>query len=777
MRSPNAFTSGAAAFVAYGALTLLVGSQVVHAAENESVLRAPELIKLEKSDVSRPLRDIVPIPFVDTGEDEHELKALPHHHALQALTLAADVVHQSAVLPKVGATQGLSFDGVGVPNLSPSGAPPDPNGAVGATQYVQWVNSSFAVFDKVTGAMTYGPAAGNTLWSGFGGRCETDNSGDPIVMYDKQAQRWVMTQFAVSTSPWFQCLAVSTTSDAKGTYRRFAYSFTGFNDYPKGGVWSDAYYITYNMFSAAGAFQGPKVCAYDRLNMISASGTPGPQQCFQLTTSFGALLPSDLDGTTPPPAGASNYIVSFDDAGLNGLLLWKFHTDWTTPANTTLTGPTKISTNAFTEACNGGTCVPQTGTTQQVDSLADRLMYRLAYRNFGDHESLVVNHSVSSGGVSGVRWYEVRSPGGTPTLFQQSTFQPDTTYRWMGSVAMDHVGNMLMGYSASSSSLHPGIRITGRLATDPVNTMESETTVITGAGSQTTTLNRWGDYSAMTVDPVNDCTFWYTNEYLKTNGTFNWSTRVTTFTFPNCTGATPTATATATATATPTPTRTPTATATRTNTPTATVTNTATPTGTATRTPTATSTATATATSGPAVVVSLSTAYNVNGFYSDGTTFTTAASLDGNGSAYSANLLGGSLTWSSTSFTFGPANQLDAVRNATVTLPAGQFTALRLLGTGVNGDQLSQTIKVNYADGTSSTFTQTFSNWLNASQNVAGQQIALTTAYRNKSTGVADSRAFNLYGYSFALDGTRTVSSLVLPANSNVAILAATLTP
>jgi hypothetical protein len=497
----------------------------LQAGQGEAVERkvGAQEIELDHWDTSPPLRDMKVIP--PTYEDlwDHEVKRWPKHHPPVDLAATADSALQRRPGGgnEVSGTVGLNFDGVGVGlgTFSPSSAPPDTVGAVGATQFVQWVNTSFAVFNKSTGAVVFGPALGNTLWQGFGGRCESDNDGDPIVAYDKAANRWILTQFSVSASPFFQCIAVSTTSDATGTYRRFSYQFPNFNDYPKASVWPDAYYITYNMFNAAGtAFLGADVCAYDRNQMITASGTPAPQQCFQLSPTFGGLLPADLDGSTAPPAGAPNYVVAFDD--------------------TTLTGPTKITTAAFTEACNGGTCVPQPGTTQQLDSLADRLMYRLAYRNFGSFESLVLNHSVNVSGVSGVRWYEIRNPGGTPTVFQQSTFSPDTTHRWMGSIAQDHDGNMLLGYSASSSSVRPRVRYTGRLATDPVNTMQAENEMFAGAGSQTTNLSRWGDYSNMTVDPADDCTFWYTQEYIKNNGTFNWSTRIGSFKFASC-GSTP----------------------------------------------------------------------------------------------------------------------------------------------------------------------------------------------------------------------------------------------
>ena len=414
-----------------------------------------------------------------------------------------------------------------------------PSGAVGATQYVQWVNESFAVFNKSTGAIAAGfPKTGNTLWSGFGGGCETNNDGDPIVQYDKAANRWVMTQFSVTTLPYLQCVAVSTTSDATGTYNRYAFSYgnTQFPDYPKLGVWPDAYYISFNIFNNGTTFAGSKVCAYDRASMLS--GAAATQQCFQLGTSFGGLLPSDLDGTIAPPAGSPNFFLNF---GSSSLRLWKFHVDWITPASSTLTGPATIAAATFTPACSGGgTCIPQPGTSQKLDSLADRLMYRLAYRRFTDgHEALVVNHSVQVSGsrksqVTGIRWYELRNPNGTPSIFQQGTFSPDTTNRWMGSIAMDKVGDIAVGYSASSGSVFPSIRYTGRSPADAIGTMQAETLVLNGTGSQLANLSRWGDYSAMTVDPVDDCTFWYTTEFLKVSGTFNWSTHIASFKFPGC---------------------------------------------------------------------------------------------------------------------------------------------------------------------------------------------------------------------------------------------------
>ncbi|HLP99943.1 MAG TPA: hypothetical protein VK156_02370, partial [Candidatus Limnocylindria bacterium] len=269
------------------------------------------------------------------------------------------------------------------------------------------------------------------------------------------------------------------------------------------------------------------------------SGGAATAVCFQLSSSFASLLPSDLDGSTAPPAGSPNFLLDF---GANSLNFFKFHVDFATPSNSTFAGPTNLPVASFSEACGGGSCVPQSGTRQQLDSLGDRLMYRLAYRNLTTTgESLVVNHSVQvgSGGhhgsnQTGVRWYEIRNPNGTPTVFQQGTFAPDSSFRWMGSMAMDKVGDIAVGYSVSSSQIHPAIRFAVRVPSDPSGTLEPEARIIEGTGSQLRNLNRWGDYSSLAIDPVDDCTFWYTTEYLKSSGTFNWSTRLGSFKIATC---------------------------------------------------------------------------------------------------------------------------------------------------------------------------------------------------------------------------------------------------
>ena len=454
----------------------------------------------------------------------------------------------------------LNFDGIGFPGVSCNCAPPDTNGEVGATQYVQMVNEGYQVFNKTTGASVLGPSGITTLWSGFGGVCQNNGSGDPVVMYDQIANRWVITQFAGTSVPTDECIAVSTTSDATGSYNRYDFHLgSNFFDYPHLSVWPDAYYMSMNVFNAAGtAFLGPQPFAFDRAKMLA--GLPATFVSTGVTggASENAYLPSDLDGSILPPAGAPASFVEFPGTG--AYRVFHFHVDFTTPANSTFTLFSSPAAAGFTTLCaTTRSCVPQLGTTNKLDGIGDRLMFRLAYRNFGDHEALVGNYTVSSGGVAGIRWFELRNvTAGPVTVFQQGTYQPDTTWRWMGSAAMDQQGNLAVGYSASSASIHPEIRYAGRLLTDPLNMLtQGETTLFAGAGSQTGTLNRWGDYSDLTIDPVDDCTFWYTQEYIPSNGSSNWRTRIGSFKFAGC-GGSPTPTPTPTPTVTPTPTPTPT---------------------------------------------------------------------------------------------------------------------------------------------------------------------------------------------------------------------------
>ena len=502
----------------------------------------PIIITSPYHDVSAPL---VSQGEVGDNQGNHQKphRALPEkpktHHATNSATSGS-----GTLTPAMPATLN-NFAGVGNGFSGPAGtftvnaAPPDTNGAAGPNHYFQIVNTDFAIFNK-GGSAIYGPVPIKSIWSGFGGGCQANNDGDPTVLYDQIADRWLVTQFSVSTLPYMMCVAVSTSGDPTGSYYRYGFNWgnTNFPDYPKLGIWPDGYYLTVNIFANGSTFSGAGVAVMDRSRMLT--GAAATQQLFTTSTAYGGLLPSSLDGATLPPAGAPNHVVGLGTDNSH-LAAWNFHVDWSAPGNSTFSGLTPIPVPAFSQACGGGTCIPQSGTTQQLDSLADRLMYRLAYRNFGDHESLVTTHSVTAGSSVGVRWYELRMQSdGSPSLFQSGTYAPDSNYRWMGSAAMDSAGDVGLGFSVSSSSTHPGIAYTGRLANDATGTMpQGESTVVSGGGSQTGGLSRWGDYSSMSVDPADGCTFWYTNEYLPSNGSFNWVTRIASFKFPSCGTAPP----------------------------------------------------------------------------------------------------------------------------------------------------------------------------------------------------------------------------------------------
>ena len=446
-----------------------------------SVLTNPDVNYPVRFDISRPLRDMATEVSLPQGA---HLAPPVRYPKLQQLMEAAqrgqepvkDGALQISGGPLVSATVGLNLLGVGngFPGYSVPDAPPDVNLAVGDTQVVQWVNVSYAVFNKSTGAVVAGPILGNAFWSGFGGACQTSNSGDIIAQWDKIAHRWVMTQ-NVFSSPYMTCIAVSTTADATGTYYRFAYQQPGFPDYPKWGLWPDAYYQSQNNFGAGGAsFVGAYACAYERAKLLVGDSS-AKQVCFQASSFDDSLLPGDLDsaGTLPPSGQREVYVGSIDNGG-SSIYQYLFHVDFTTPANSTFTGgggTTPIpGVASFSLACGGfSACIPQPNGREALDSLGDRLMYRLAYRNFsGDHQTWLVSHSVTAGSSVGERWYEFRAPETSTSLsvYQQGTFAPDSKYRWMGSLAMDSAQDIALGYSVSSSSVFPSISYTGRVATD-----------------------------------------------------------------------------------------------------------------------------------------------------------------------------------------------------------------------------------------------------------------------------------------------------------------------
>ena len=487
--------------------------------------------------VSPPVRDLPPRVY-----EAREEKEMPLHRPSMRSANAADPVLQTSTPTFTSAQAVNQWEGLGAgyPGFTLTAVPPDPNIAVGPRHIVQWVNNAFVVFDK-QGNQLQAPIDDGTFWGALSTCDQLGGFSDPIVQYDRTADRWIIGEVALPLLPglfgqFAQCFAVSTTSDPAGSYYLWAYGFgTRINDYPKIGVWPDGYYVTFNIFESSGAFVGPEACAWDRNGMLNGVRAPA-LVCFTLNGSlYASLLPSDLDGGTLPPAGAPNYFMNIDP-GSSALNMWSFHADFANTQNSTFVGPVSIPGVApFTSPClDIQDCIPQPGTATKLDALGDRLMYRLAYRNFGDHASIVANHTVlTPGGNTAVRWYEVRNPGPAPTLFQQGTFAPDAENRWMGSIAMDKSGNIGLGYSVASNLTYPSIRMSGWEVGNSLGELQSETFAVVGGGAQTG-YNRWGDYSTMRIDPSNDCTFWYTQEYQASTASANWNTRIISFQFPSC---------------------------------------------------------------------------------------------------------------------------------------------------------------------------------------------------------------------------------------------------
>ena len=489
------------------------------------------------------LRELAAKPATEAPAEEGGLREIPiltiHHGTNKSLSPQRldPVIQSSAPTPSIP-SPGLTFEGI---NNHCSCTPPDTNGEVGPSNYVEIVNTHLQVFNKFTGAAQTGVLAINSLFTALGDTCSTTDDGDPVVLYDALADRWIVTQFAdvPGGPPFFMSIAVSKTPDPTGAYYLYCFQMpnTDLNDYPKLGVWPDAYYMTDNQFNAAGtAYLGVGVFAFDRAKMLV--GDPTASYVYFDLNSFDpnifGMLPSNLDGP-PPPVGTPNYFsyftsVSFGDPQ-DGLRMFQFHADFVNTGLSTFTErpESPIHVAAFTPFGPGTNIIPQSGTSQQVDSLGERLMHRLQYRNFSSNETLVVTHSVNGGSAqAAIRYYQLRRslPGGNFGVYDQATYAPDGNYRWMGSAAMDYLGDLAVGYSVSSSSMFPAIRYAGRLATDPTNGLfQGEATLQTGGGSQTGS-KRWGDYSGLTVDPSDDTTFWYTTEYYGSSSSGSWQTRI-----------------------------------------------------------------------------------------------------------------------------------------------------------------------------------------------------------------------------------------------------------
>ncbi|NVN95941.1 MAG: T9SS type A sorting domain-containing protein [Bacteroidetes bacterium] len=517
---------------------------------NASISQTMEVKTAVKSDVSIPLRDMKPIkhPFWKKWfrelESEHEVPN--KFRNITNVPIIDDAVQSNYNNNLKSTTTSTTVNFNGLTNANNTGGrttPPDPAGDVGPNHYVQAVNSMLQIFNK-TGTSLYGPVTTSTIWNGFSGNWTGHNDGDAIVLYDENANRWIISQFAVDCGSAgsyteYELVAVSTTADPTGSYYRFAFQFDYMPDYPKLGIWNDGYYLAVNRFNTngSGSFVGSAACVLQRSKMLT--GDASAQMIYFKTETLGgsgssagnscyAMLPSDCDGTFPA-TGTPNYFI-YDDQATSELRIWALHTDWTTPANSTFTYNTKLTVAAFTELTN----VSQQGTTTKLDGLGDRMMFRNQYRNFGSYESFVTCRNVTVSSAAAIRWYEYRKTGSTFSLYQQSTYAPgDGKSRWMGSIAMNALGDIGLAYSVSNSTMYPSIYFTGRLATDPINQLTiSEGIIQTGTVSMTG-ATRWGDYSAVNVDPTDNQTFWTTQEYVGTyGGSWPWATKVASFKFP-----------------------------------------------------------------------------------------------------------------------------------------------------------------------------------------------------------------------------------------------------
>ncbi len=527
----------------------------------------------ERHDLSAPLISMKGHTLTPMEKEERaKVREIRLHPVPKALKAANQGGHgcdpnlvQSSMSPSAPAmpVPAASFDGI---HNTYHVLPPDTNGDIGydpdtgKKYYFQIVNLGYAVWDVTdpsTPTQVITPTLNNAMWSGFGGVCESHNDGDPIVLFDHLANRWLFSQFALDfdNNKFYQCIAVSATADPTGRWYRYSYEVPSdlMNDYPKFGVWRDAYYMTANQFDPRNNYSwaGAGVFAFERSAML----TGGTARMVYInvgavTPDYGGMLPADLDGVAPP-AGTPGYFVEWDDSSWIGdpqdtLRVWEFHVDWSNPSNSTFGANAsydpnyKVATSDVDPDMCGFSrnCIPQPGGTP-LDAIADRLMYRLAFRVWDDGTfSMVSNHTVDVDGSdhAGIHWFELKWDGSTWSMTQEGVYAPDNNHRWMGSIAMDASHDMALGYSVSSTSVYPSVYFTGRLAGDPPGQMGMgpEGVFVSGGGSQGSSYGRWGDYSMMSVDPQDGCTFWYTQEYYPSDSNATWYTRIGSFKFNTC---------------------------------------------------------------------------------------------------------------------------------------------------------------------------------------------------------------------------------------------------
>jgi Abnormal spindle-like microcephaly-assoc'd, ASPM-SPD-2-Hydin len=468
-----------------------------------------------------------------------------------------------------------SFDGIAAAEVPKPEYGVDPNGTIGTKQFMEYVNLYYQAYDKVSFAPVWStpqavsaPFAANGLTG-----CE-NISGDGMIIFDRLASRWVLAGHTGVENNYLYCVAISNTDDLSSptlawyTYQIALDPILGknaegnvyFPDWPKIATWPNAYYVSIDLNDINQNYRevGVVACALDRTNML-INGTPNAPQCFEVMSPLSdgtylghSLIPADVDGTTAPPSGRDEYMVSIENPSITGSAststtfnLWDFHLNWTNPALTTFT-QSAVTVAPYTPGCYDvaspvqTVCVPEPSTSstrEYIDSVGDRFMPRLEYRNFGSYESFLFSHDVSvstSSTQTGIRWYELRGSG-TPTVYQDGTISPDTsTYRFIPSIAEDSAGNAAAGYSISSKSTHPGMNASWWSLTS--STAPQEFTLYDGVADQENTWH-WGSYDSITVDPVDGCTFWYVNEYYpvaQTGTLINWHTRISNFQIPDC---------------------------------------------------------------------------------------------------------------------------------------------------------------------------------------------------------------------------------------------------
>ncbi len=418
-----------------------------------------------------------------------------------------------------------NFDGVGANGY----LPPDTDGDVGLSHYFQVVNVKFAIYDKA-GTKLIGPSNNSSIFTGMP---NNSNDGDAIVLYDENADRWLFSQFSLPNypnGPFYENVAISQTNDPTGTWFRYQFQFSVMPDYPKLAVWGDGYYMTIRRFSTSGSWLGPAAIAMDRTKMLVGDLSAG-MVMYNLPSSSEGTQAADCDSDFPP-AGTPCPVAYLTQSTVK---IYDFHVDWATPANSTFVNTFTIPITPFSSFGNTN-IIPQKSTSVKLDPMSGkRIMFRMPFRKFDTYWSMLLNTTVNVSNVAGIRWMELRNVANTWSVYQEGTYIPsDGQFRWMGSMAMDSLGNIALGYSISSTTMFPSIRYTGRLAGDPLGLMTiSEKGIINGGGSQTDGSGRWGDYSALSADPVEIGKFWYTQEYYSSTSGASWKTRVGSFSFSN----------------------------------------------------------------------------------------------------------------------------------------------------------------------------------------------------------------------------------------------------